>query len=286
MKMAAIKLAPLKPVDMSPKALERSIGVDYIVVQKAGPGNYGAYGKQRQSPQELMLKIKEFAKRKNLILIEGNSGIGKNEMMGKPFVQFLLKEKPAKKIAKNPQAMPGLPTGGFVNSGETPSQLAKETPEVAPKQGPKRFQNVNRLGWSKDAYDSFVAMTKPGGVSQWSIIKKQYKNPVERDAVADAIHDLYMLFGDHATYKPLMSMFAQLGGIYDRATFDLEKWKQKYGSGGGSYAGDQAKHMEDVTKMIARIEPRLQRLWHFAREQKLASAAKSIVIKKFNRRLI
>lgn len=132
-------------------------------------------------------------------------------------------------------------------------------PAVAKKPG-RLFQEQNRLGWPKAGYDEFIAITKPGG--DWPILKKAARDGAPMAWSQPTINRMIDLFTNKAKYVPLSNMFKQLLELSNKkGTAETEAYK----------------------KMIARIEPRLQQLWKFARSEALA---KSIVMKTFNRRII
>lgn len=264
--MRKIKSQPkLLPADVTVQELRTQLGVNYVVLRELGRASFAAYGKDKQPVSEIENIIRKYAKKNDFLLIEGPKGIGKHEMMGKPFFQFSLKIRPQKRSSQP-----------VVNQAvvEKPSVVTGTPVVPGQKPGRRGFLQKNRLGWSKDGYDTFVAMTKPG--SNWSNIKKNYRDPNLYESVEADCHDFWSLFSSHAEYAPLSSMFSQLGGLMRQAHFNREAWVQKYGSLGNYGGDDKSVYFNQIKQLINRIQPRLERLWNFARTEALA---KSIVVK-------
>lgn len=125
------------------------------------------------------------------------------------------------------------------------------------------FKEENRLGWDRNAFQQFFAATKPGSV--WPRLKKLV-NSGEILKISDRglseIRQLRKLFEGSAPYPGLARLLLELeGAMGERASENIYNAKA----------------------IIAKMEPRIVRLWEFGRAQALA---KSIVIKSMNKRLI
>ncbi len=253
--MRAVKIQRLLPAKVSIQEVRRWVGNDYKVLQvDEKPANFVIYGKTKQDVDVLKGVIRSIASKKNFLLISGPDGIGKNEVFGRPYFQFAFKQRPSKRPgpgANSPQAKPSQPSAPLVNSSNPipPIQQVQSNPLKKPQQ---RYQQPNRLGWTKDGYTQFYAMTKPGG--DWTTLKKGLDSsniPVTERMIE--------LFSGKAKYGPLVGLFKELGNLI------------AHNDGPG------------YRKMINRIQPRLERLYNFARTEALA---KSIVIKSLSRKLI
>lgn len=278
--MTSVKLQPkLKPAPVTLPLIKRGIGNDFVF-QELGPASFAIYAKDRRDTSQLESVVRAFADKKNFILITGPSGIGKHEMLGRPYFQFSLKERPARKPGPptlQPQAVPSTPAAVPNGVDQTPKTAYEPT-----KKPIQRFQNKNRIGWSKEGFQSFYRITKPGG--PWTNIKQNFANAVEQNSVISDCADMHNLFSGPAPYKPLADMFGQFGALLNKIHFDHEAWQRQYGHSGDNFASkDKSQYLSQTKRLLSRIQPRLERLYDFARRESLA---KSIVVKSLKTRLI
>ncbi len=134
------------------------------------------------------------------------------------------------------------------------------------------YRQDNRLGWTRPAFDTFFDLTKPG--SSWTFVKKNYKDPSKKSEVSHCINQLYSLFRSTAPYKPLSDLFTKLDFSFNRI-LDFHQTAHHE-----QYAFGQAKQekLKEFESLLIRIQPRLERLWNFARQESLVPASSSYEI--------